>query len=254
MLETIRNVRIINIGHRISVHKEFIKSRKYHSIFYKDQGRTLYKFNDKEVYLETDGVIYLPQGASYYYENCGELEGKIFFATFDSAVKISDEPQLISLKNHSEIRKLFVKMSRAFRFGGQTGKLDAYSYFYKLLSKLEQSMEKTENESPEEERIASAVRYLQEHLFDTDLRISNLHELCKISAPTFRKIFEEVYGCTPKKYVLQQRIQSAAELLRSGECSNIAEVAAAVGFDDQLYFSKCFKQFYGVPPSSYKFI
>jgi len=81
-----------------------------------------------------------------------------------------------------------------------------------------------------------------------------LHQLCKISAPTFRSLFFEKFGCTPKKHVINQRIQSAAELLRSGEYNSIAAVAEAVGFEDQLYFTKCFKQYYGVPPSVYKTI
>lgn len=252
VLECLINVRIINAGHRISVHKEFVKKRKYHAIFYKDQGKTLYKYAGQEFFLNTDCVVYLPKGAEYYYENCGELEGKIFFVTFDCDPEKSVEIQNFVLKNSGEIRKLFVKLFRAFRFGGPAGKLEAYSYFYRLLSVLEQNMEYSENKSHDTQRIMSAVQYLQEHLFDSSLRISNLHEYCGISAPTFRRLFADAFGCTPKKYVLHQRIQSASELLKSGEYSSIAEVAASVGFEDQLYFSKCFKQFYGVAPSAYK--
>ena len=252
MLETIRNVRIVSAGHRISVKKETIKNKKLHALFYKDQGTTQYRFDGREITLNTDSVIFLPKGSSYYYENTGHLEGKIFYVTFDCDVFISNEPVVFDLKNFGEIRKLFVKMGNAYRLGGKTGKLDAYSYFYRLLSALEQDMEYSKTISPDAERIRPAVQYLQEHLFDADLRTSNLHSLCGVSAPTFRKMFSAAYGCTPKKYVVNQRIQAAAELLRSGECGSVAEVAAAAGFEDQLYFSKSFKQFYGVAPSRYK--
>ena len=254
MLEQLVNVRIVNAGHRISVHKETVKNRKYHAIFYKDQGATIYRIDGREFILDTDSVVYLPKGSDYYYENIGKLEGKIFFVTFDCAAEITLEARSFVLKNHGDIRKLFVKMGRSFRFGSATGKLDAYGYFYRILSALEQNMEYSENSSPDAERILPAVRYLQERLFDVNLRVSNLHHLCKISAPTFRSLFFEKFGCTPKKYVINQRIQSAAELLRSGEYNSIAAVAEAVGFEDQLYFTKCFKQYYGVPPSVYKTI
>ena len=252
MLEHISSVKIINAGHRISVYKEHVKNRKYHAIFYKDQGVTRYEFGGQTHILNTDCAIYLPKGGTYYYENIGELEGKIFYVTFDCDALISDTPVFFDLKDFSEIRRLFVKAGQAFRFDGTTGKLDAYSYFYRLLAALERDMEISKNISSDVERIMPAVRHIQEHLFDNDLKISNLHERCGVSAPTFRKLFSSAYGCTPKKYVLNQRIQSAAEFLKSGECSSIAEVSAAVGFDDQLYFSKCFKQFYGVAPSVYK--
>ena len=83
------------------------------------------------------------------------------------------------------------------------------------------------------------------------LYISELHKSCKLSAPTFRKLFLDTFGCTPKKYVLNQRMQHAMELLKSEEYSSIAEIAVSVGFEDQLYFSKCFKAFYGISPSKY---
>ena len=115
-------------------------------------------------------------------------------------------------------------------------------------------MEISKSLSSNIEQIMPAVRYIQEHLFDGHLKISNLHEKCGVSAPTFRKLFASAYGCTPKKYVLNQRIQNAAEFLKSGEYSSIAEVSAAVGFEDQLYFSKCFKAYYGVSPMKFKSI
>ena len=78
MLEHISSVKIINAGHRISVYKEHVKNRKYHAIFYKDQGVTRYEFDGQTHILNTDCAIYLPKGGTYYYENIGELEGKIF--------------------------------------------------------------------------------------------------------------------------------------------------------------------------------
>lgn len=252
MLEHLINVRIISAGHRVSWPKETIANRKYHALFYKDQGKTLYRIKDRKIILDTDSVVYLPKGSSYYYEDYGDLEGKIFYVTFDCDPEIPIELSTFPLKNPGEIRKLFVKTFRAFRFGGSAGKLDAYSAFYKLLSVLERNMEYSEDKAVGIDRIEPAVRYLQEHLFDADLRISNLHKLCGVSAPTFRGLFETAYGCTPKNYVLHQRMQCASELLRSEEYNTVASVAASVGFEDQLYFSKCFKVFYGVSPSVYR--
>lgn len=62
----------------------------------------------------------------------------------------------------------------------------------------------------------------------------------------------EVTGKTPKDYIRMKRMNRAAELLRSGEMITVAEVAYKVGFSDSLYFSRCFKQYFGVTPSKYQ--
>ena len=62
----------------------------------------------------------------------------------------------------------------------------------------------------------------------------------------------EVTGTTPKDYIRTKRMARAAELLRSGEMTTVAEVAYKVGFSDALYFSRCFKQHFGVTPSKYQ--
>ena len=58
-------------------------------------------------------------------------------------------------------------------------------------------------------------------------------------------------GYTPNEYIRVIRLRKAAEMLRSGD-KNVSEVAYAVGFDNPYYFSKCFKDQFGMPPSQYK--
>ena len=42
------------------------------------------------------------------------------------------------------------------------------------------------------------------------------------------------------------------ELLHKGEMITVAEVAYQCGFSDPLYFSRCFKQYFGMSPSQYQ--
>ena len=97
--------------------------------------------------------------------------------------------------------------------------------------------------------ILPAVDYLEKHIFDPELKASELPALCGMSAPTFRKIFCARFGASPRKYIISQRLTQAKIILESGEYKNISEVAFAVGYDDPLYFSKHFKSVYGTAPS-----
>ena len=58
-------------------------------------------------------------------------------------------------------------------------------------------------------------------------------------------------GMTPNDYIRKIRLEKAAELLLTTNMT-AAEVAYKVGFDDQYYFSKSFKRYFGQPPSQYR--
>ena len=98
-------------------------------------------------------------------------------------------------------------------------------------------------------QIEPAIAYIDADLFDSDFKISGLHRLCGMSAPTFRRIFISKYGTTPKNYLIEKRLRYAEQILKSGEFNSIRQVAQTVGFEDSLYFSKCYRAFFGVSPS-----
>ena len=58
-------------------------------------------------------------------------------------------------------------------------------------------------------------------------------------------------GLSPVEFLREMRIKKAAQLILADE-GNMAQIAYQVGFNDSHYFSKCFKQVYGVTPTEYK--
>jgi AraC-like DNA-binding protein len=54
-----------------------------------------------------------------------------------------------------------------------------------------------------------------------------------------------------KELITDRRMLEAARLLRFTDRS-MGEVASRAGFDDQLYFSRSFKRYYGRPPTGYR--
>ena len=61
-------------------------------------------------------------------------------------------------------------------------------------------------------------------------------------------------GVTPHKFLMDIRLQTAAETLESdyGDASSISEVARMCGFREPLYFSRVFKTRFGVSPTAYQ--
>ena len=55
-------------------------------------------------------------------------------------------------------------------------------------------------------------------------------------------------GRTPKKFIIEKRLEKAKNIIDEGNYMDLYEVAEETGFSDPLYFSRIFKQHCGVPP------
>ncbi|MGL5019145.1 MAG: AraC family transcriptional regulator [Luteolibacter sp.] len=76
-------------------------------------------------------------------------------------------------------------------------------------------------------------------------RDSGLH------ADAFRRAFRKWTGETPMQFRRRHRLAMAVDLLRRPDLS-LAQIAEVLGFHDAFHFSKCFKQFCGLPPSVFR--
>ena len=60
-------------------------------------------------------------------------------------------------------------------------------------------------------------------------------------------LFHNQLGIPPSHYINRQRVYKAYELLLTGSAT-LKEIAASVGFDDEYYFGRVFKQIVGISP------
>lgn len=62
---------------------------------------------------------------------------------------------------------------------------------------------------------------------------------------------KSLFDTTPNEYLKQKRLEIAARMLEENQV-RVNEICYAVGFKYPSYFTKCFKQAYGVLPAEYK--
>ena len=67
----------------------------------------------------------------------------------------------------------------------------------------------------------------------------------------FRKVFREVTGMSPIRYIRTAKMNKAKDMLES-ESSSVTDIAYAPGYNDVYEFSRDFKKQVGVSPSRYK--
>ena len=93
--------------------------------------------------------------------------------------------------------------------------------------------------------------WMQAHIDDPKLTIDACAEHFGYGRTNFFKKVKQLTGLTPNDYIRQQRMSVAIELLKDTRLT-VAEVAYKVGFEDQYYFSKSFKSYFGISPSQYR--
>ncbi len=81
--------------------------------------------------------------------------------------------------------------------------------------------------------------------------LTEITEKSNYSVSRLCELYKKTYGMSPINHVMYERIEMAKRLLSSGQAS-VRLVSESCGFSTVNYFSKCFKNFTGITPSSYR--
>ena len=101
-----------------------------------------------------------------------------------------------------------------------------------------------------DEIMNSIVLSYPDENFELDRYLRSLH----FNYDYLRKLFKREVGVTPHQYLVDTRLQAAAERLAGPDARtvNISEVAHLCGFREPLYFSKVFRKKYSMSPSRFQ--
>ena len=106
-------------------------------------------------------------------------------------------------------------------------------------------------ESLDEQLVARATCYVEANMARSELSVEELSQELAMSRGHLYKRLTQLTGMTPVEFIRTIRLHRAAQLRkRSG--MTVAEVAYAVGFNNPKYFSRYFKEAYGMLPSAYR--
>lgn len=97
---------------------------------------------------------------------------------------------------------------------------------------------------------AERVRFASERIardYASALTASELARSAGMSVFHFSRVFAELTGLPPHRYLLKMRLEAAAAMLRGGR--SVTETCYAVGFGDLSHFTRSFRRWRGAPPS-----
>jgi YesN/AraC family two-component response regulator len=103
----------------------------------------------------------------------------------------------------------------------------------------------------QEEMVRLVQEFLRAH-FREELSLGALAARFHVNAPYLTRVFKRLAGQAPVRYLRDLRIAQARRLLESRPELEVKEVGQSVGYEDQAYFSRVFKQAVGVSPLEYR--
>lgn len=101
----------------------------------------------------------------------------------------------------------------------------------------------------DEEFFAMFDSFVRNNLSNPELSNEFLADHLNMSQSTLSRKIRKLLNTSPNNYIRSTRIAVAAEMLKDSHGNNITEICYSVGFSNVSYFTKCFKEQYGMTPT-----
>jgi AraC-like DNA-binding protein len=228
-------------------------------LIYCSSGRGFLRTPDWQGNVEPGQVLLLPQGLRHTYSADPLDPWTIFWVHFQGSstrvflqylgyregtpvVEAGVSPLLIgSFTSLMEIRRTGYS-TRAF--------INGSNHLRHLLTQvaMEISVHKGRMQSGFE--LEHVQAYMLENI-DQAMTLDRLADAANMSKFHFSNRYKELTGYSPIKHFLNMKMEHACHLLDSTELG-VGAIAAQLGYDDPLYFSRLFKKTLGQSPRSYR--
>jgi AraC family transcriptional regulator of arabinose operon len=174
-------------------------------------------------------------------------------STFNDALlkRLSGRPERLEL---SDSMRLLIDMALPLRDAENTD-MAAYrdsliqAIYSEFLSRCS-FQEANEERQPLHPAVVQAKGWIEGEL-SQPVHLSDIAQVAGVSPAHLTRLFQQAYGISPIRYLWEQRLKNAAELLYNTGLS-VAEISYRSGFSNPQHFSKMFKAHYRMTPGSYR--
>ncbi len=219
-----------------------------------------YLFIEETVYAVGPGqVMLLPQGLSHEYYADNRDPWTLYWVHFQGAstgifcqylgyreqqcvVEAGVSPGLIgAFTSLMNVRRTGYDL-RAF--------INAANQLRHLFSQMALEVSATQARVNHQFNLDQVQAFMLEQI-DGSISLEQLSAIANMSKYHFASKYKRLTGYPPIKHFLNMKMEHACHLLDSSELS-VKEIAAELGYDDQLYFSRLFSKTIGKSPRSYR--
>ena len=222
---------------------EFIVApRKFSSLAFRISGSATISSGEKEYFVKTNDILYLPQNMSY---SAKYTDTEVIVVHFFTE-KDDTEIEVFHFEEGEKLYKMFLNLVSLWKNKAPGFKMFSLGLFYNLLGTILE-MESTVNLP---EHFLSAVSFINSNYKDSSLSIDAVCRLSGISPTAFRQLFKKHYNKKAVEYITELRLENARNLISSG--MSVENAAIDSGFNDPKYFSRIVKKHFGCTPRELK--
>ena len=236
------------------------RGRLDYQLLYVASGKTVFYFNGEPREVAAGHMVLIQPRQEQRYEYFGKDKPEVYWVHFTGSdvkniLKHYDIPldrNVIYSGSSATYVYLFKEMINELQTC-RTGYQELLEMYLRQIFLLVQRSweERTPNVSSHiQEEMDVARRYFQEH-YNEEICIEEYALSRNMSVSWFLRNFKQMTMKSPMQYVLNIRMNNAVSLLETTDY-NVTEIAAIVGYDNPLYFSRIFKKQKGLSPSEYR--
>lgn len=204
-----------------------------------------------------DVLIFCPgESQHYWYDKTDYVKNYWIHFTGYGAQKLISQLEIPSgIPYHigftTEIGDLIEKIILEINGGHVGSQLYAVGILVQMLALVSRRVAENlpENIAIRNEHIFKVQEFIKAH-YHQKLLIRELAAMSYLSANRFTNVFHELIGVTPQRYITDLRLQKSIELMKMTDW-NIHQIAEAVGYEDQAYFSRLFKKYTQMSPTDF---
>ncbi len=220
--------------------------RKYHTLSYRLKGNASIICDNKNYTISDGETLFVPYHSGYHITASNE---ELYVIHFECSGNGLNDLEPFHTINSKHLKELFARCYDVWSNKKPGYYFRTLSIFFNILEQLNILLDISPDDNCPQ--LKPALDYVHKHFSDPDISVQKLCMQVSMSDTWFRKLFTQVYGTTPVKYINKLRITQACEMLESDYYS-VEQVSEMVGFTDPKYFSVVFRQHTGHSPSKYK--
>ncbi len=242
-----------DIDHAFVTHN--VRGRLDYYFIYVRYG-TLTVYSGNESICVTEGsVILLPAKKPYKYSSSGAEHLGYFWVHFsgsDVASRLAEYkldlfPAVYRAREDNHIPQRFQSIFDAYAKGDVLRDRELSAMLDRLLITTSRAVNR---DSLAASTLSRSIKHLAEH-YNVELKIPELAKMEHLSVSRYNFLFKKQLGTSPKRYILELRMSSAADLLLSTDLS-VKEIADMCGYSDAQFFAKTFKSYFAKTPTEYR--
>lgn len=233
--------------------------RDHYLIHYITAGRGAYTVGSTRYDLEAGDVFLVYPGTAVSYRADSEDPWEyrwVGFAGSDAALIMDStdftpqKPVLYAVPYGSQLSSSLRRINRSFGNTFQNA-VEMTGELYLTLNLFVANASHTASAGPADfSNVRKAMDFIDSH-YSYAISIEDVAGYVGVSRSTLFRQFRKYMNCSPKEYLDSYRIRHAAKLLRETDLP-VASIAASVGYDNGLYFSRAFHARKNISPTEYR--